>query len=137
MPRHENPGITFEKEMAKTLGLDRVPGSGNQWHSKLDLKGRLTRWSLKFTSKDRYTITQADIDEARAATTSLSGDGRVPLWLLRLATSEYDLVVIGLPELLALADGEQFVVSQRTTGNERRKSAAKLTALERKENGSD
>lgn len=128
-----NSGTAFEREISKRLGLHLVPGSGNQWHSKLDLKGRFARWSLKFTEKASYKLSQSDWDEAVAATQSLQGDGRIPLMLIRLAKPKYDLVVIHLEDFLAMQDeGVEFVESAPGASKERA-AAAKIPGLFRRE----
>lgn len=133
MPQRDNSGTTFEKEISRRLGLARVPGSGNQWHSKLDLTGRLSRWSLKFTEKDRYSLKQSDIDEMDSATQSLTGDGRIPLMLLRLAEPKYDLVVMHLEDFLAMQDeGVEFMESAPGTSR-KRAEAAKIPGLFRRQ----
>lgn len=128
-----NSGVKFERDVASRLHLDLVPGSGNQWHSKLDVKGRLTRWSLKFTKKDRYSLKQSDIDEMVTATQGISGDGRIPLMLIRLAEPKYDLVVICLEDFLALQETDVDIVDIPNKKSNKRKALANIPALFRKQ----
>jgi len=133
MTDSQEKGRQFEKEAAKELGLDLVPGSGNQWHSKLDLKGRATRWSLKFTDTKSYRLDQSDIDEAYVATQGLTGDGRVPLWLVRLQTSDYDLVIMKKEDFLALQSGEVEFYEEKIRKSDIRRARAKVPFILREE----
>lgn len=111
----QQAGFDFEDEMAKRLGLLPIPGSGSQWYSKLDLKGRMARWSLKHTTKDRFMVTTAFVDEAVAPTQGLSGDGSVPAWLIRLDSNpEYDLVMFRLKDVDGLEDAIQVTFADKT-----------------------
>lgn len=132
-----NSGTEFEKEMEKELGLTRVPGSGNQWYSKLDLIGKAARWSLKYTSSKSYRLTQSDVDEAVEATQSLTGDARVPLMLIRLEDEEYDLVVIRKRDFFAWQNREIDLsgIEEKIKPSDIRRARSKVPALLRRQDG--
>ena len=69
-------GRQFEDDMARLLGLDKVPGSGNQPWYKLDLgdAGNLLL-SLKWTGARTFTINQALLDEVDQAVVAPGGVG--------------------------------------------------------------
>lgn len=136
MTRSIEKGREFEQEIAEELGLSLVPGSGNQWHSKLDLQGKEARWSLKYTDAKSYRLDQEDVDEAVEATQSLSGDGRVPLWLIRLQTEEYDLVVIRKKDFFAWKSGEiNLSGDDKPKQSQVRRARARIPVLLRGEDG--
>ncbi len=113
-------GTEYEEEMAEELGLKRIVGSGSTWHSKLDLKGVLARWSLKFTSKKSFVVSQDLIDEAVYACEGPGGDGRTPIWLIRLANKKYDLVIMRKNDFLAMQTEDLIY-----TGKQDKKSQVK------------
>lgn len=90
----QQQGRQFEKEIADEFDLQTTPASGAFWFSKLDLFGYGTRWSCKFTQKRSFRLTQDDIDEAVKACQGPGGDGSIPLWMLRLGSEKYDLVIM-------------------------------------------
>ena len=61
--RPQDIGAEFEVEFSERHGLRKVPGSGSQWHSKLDAHGLGVRWSLKATKHGSYTIDSKDLWE--------------------------------------------------------------------------
>lgn len=74
----------FEHDLAEELGIQRVPGSGSQWHSKLDIQGKGTRWSLKYTDEKGINLTRATLAEAILACGGIGGTGETPVWATRL-----------------------------------------------------
>lgn len=60
-----------EKEVAKLLGMDAVPGSGSGWIAKEDLETDEVLAQLKSTDKQSYTIRLLDLEklEYHATTT--------------------------------------------------------------------
>lgn len=125
MSKVVNIGRKFEDEFAAEMGLDRVPGSGNQWHSQLDVRGRGTLWSLKATHA--ASISGHDFEEALQATFGLGGDGRLPLMALRFfadSENELDLVLLRRDEFFRLAAGELEVTVPIDKSAERRARAA-------------
>lgn len=127
-------GRDFEVELRKEFGLKPVPGSGSVWWSKLDLKGRLARWSLKFTTKKSFDITQDMVDEAISACYGPGGDGSMPLWGVRIGDERYDLVVMLKQDFAALQRGEiQPLISEGREKTRQRKALASVPALLREE----
>ncbi len=104
----KNIGIKFEEDLAKEFGLRRVPGSGNQFHSKLDVAGRGARWSLKATDNASASIKLSDIMEAIAACYNIVGDGSLPLWAYRI--QGVDMVMMRKEDFIDLQRGELKVI---------------------------
>lgn len=120
-----NIGRKFEDDFAEEMGLDRVQGSGNQWHSKLDVRGRGTLWSLKATRS--ASISGDDFREAIMATFGPGGDGRLALMALRFfaeSDQELDLVMMRKDEFFKLAAGELELTVQVSKSQERMARAA-------------
>ena len=126
-----NTGSNFEEELSKEFGIKRVPGSGNQFHSKLDAHGKGARWSLKATKNKSISIEQKTIDEAVDACFGLNGDGSIPVWAFRIGSDEYDLVLLRKEDFIALQRGELNIINEekgKERVNERRRKAS-LPAL--------
>jgi hypothetical protein len=109
-----NIGAKFEKDLAKEFGLSKVPGSGNQFNSKLDLHGKGGKWSLKATKNKSIVLNQETIDEAVDACFGPNGDGSIPVWALRMETPEYDLIVLRKEDFKALQKGELQLIGEET-----------------------
>jgi len=125
-----NIGKIFEDDLSKEFGIDKVPGSGNQYHSKLDLKGNGARWSLKATSHKSISVTQDVIDEAVAACESLSGDGSMPLWAFRIGDNSYDMIMMRKEDFKALQAGELKLIEVETNKKtEQKRLRAKIPRL--------
>jgi hypothetical protein len=96
--RPQEIGAEFEQEFIERHGLRSVPGSGNQWHSKLDAAGRGARWSLKATADRGYRITPRDILELLAAN-GPGEDGAIRLMAVKTAaTTEFPVVLVVMLE---------------------------------------
>ncbi len=118
-------GTEYEKEMESRLGLKRIVGSGSTWHSKLDLKGLIGRWSLKFTRNKSFVVDQTLIDEAVYACEGPGGDGSVPLWLFRLNNSKYDMVMLRLNDFEMMQETDvQLIEKQDKKSQVKRKLAS-------------
>ena len=126
-------GLEFEKEMAKELGLKRIVGSGSTWHSKLDLKGFIARWSLKFTKNKSFVVDQALIDEAVYACEGPGGDGSVPLWLFRLNNSKYDMIMIRKNDFKMMQETYVELLKVESTKAEQKRKRASVPQLFRDE----
>jgi hypothetical protein len=50
-----------EEATAERLGGKRTPGSGNQWHSKNDVKSKEWLVENKTTEKERYSLKISDL----------------------------------------------------------------------------
>ncbi len=98
LSRPQDIGREFEEEFAGRYGLRAVPGSGNQWHGKLDAAGRGARWSLKATADRGYRITPRDILELLAANAP-GQDGLMRLMGIKTAaTTEFPVVLVVMLE---------------------------------------
>jgi hypothetical protein len=124
MSRLQDIGGRFEADFADEMGLERVPGSGSQWHSKLDVKGRGVLWSLKATTAAR--ISGKDFEEAIHATFGPGGDGRMGLMALRFfaeTDDELDLVLMRKDDFFSIASGKYELVQQDKTAARRERAA--------------
>jgi hypothetical protein len=126
-----NIGTEFENDLASELGLQRVPGSGNQWHAKLDVKGRGTRWSLKATSDDGFRVSHSMIMEAIFATEGIGGTGEIPVWAIRLGTGD-DFIIMRKQDWIRFMKDEGFSIP-KSKSEERRQRAATPQLLREEE----
>ncbi len=117
-------GREFEEQFAEELGLKLVPGSGSQWHSKLDVKGKGARWSLKATRHRSYSLSCDDLEELAVACYGLDGDGSLPLMAIRLYAEDdpVEVVVMLKDDFLPIVRGE-YTLAQETKVNARRRLA--------------
>ena len=123
-------GAKFETDLSREFGLQRVPGSGNQSHSKLDLVGNGFRWSLKATDRASISIKSSDIAEAVEACFGLNGTGETPLWAYRIG--DRDMVMMRKEDFAALARGELKAINEergKEKANERLRRAATPSLL--------
>jgi len=120
--------------MEQELGLDRVPGSGSVWHSKLDLAGNGTRWSLKATRKHTFNVDDELISEALEAVTGPNGDGSIPLWAIRKSADsprQEDFVLMRKEDFIDITTGH--IELARESKSEARRRLAATPALLREE----
>ena len=125
-----NIGDKFEEDLSNEFGLSRVPGSGNQSHSKLALYGQGFRWSLKATEGSSASIKASDIEEAIQASYGLNGTGETPLWAYRI--QEEDMIMMRKSDFIALQRGEIRAINEekgKERVNERRRKAATPSLL--------
>lgn len=102
-------GRDFEKRFAKKTGANLVPGSGSQWHSKLDAKSNNIIWSLKRSDKDRVIINNDLIKEIDRATKSPGGYIESYPAICVSAGDLEDLVVMKLDDFLAWQADEKTI----------------------------
>lgn len=126
-----NIGTEFEEELSKEFGIAQVSGSGNQWHSKLDLSGRGAKWSLKATSKKSLSISQSIIDEAVHACEAVGGDGTIPIWAFRIGEEKYDIIAMRKEDFKLLQQGDVQIISDPVSDQvmQRRVKASKPSLL--------
>lgn len=117
-------GRQFEVSLASELGLETTPASGATWHSKLDVKGKKTRWSLKHTDAQTFTINVGLISEAVNATQGIEGDGSIPLWAISIGGIREKLVMMRLEDFKLLQEGENLIDVLPSRTDERRKLAS-------------
>lgn len=127
----QNLGLKFEEELAKEFGLDRVPGSGSIWHSKLDLSGNNARWSLKATSKDRWPISMSDIMEGIDMCFGPGGDGSTPMWAAR--TPIGDFILMRKEDWISFHVDDLKLINKKSGKAEEREARSKVPALLREE----
>lgn len=104
-----NIGTKFENELAKEFGLERVPGSGSTWHSKLDLYGNKARWSLKATAQPKFPIRLIDIKETLDACYGTGGTGETPLWAARTIVGDFIIMRKEDFMIWESEDGDKFI----------------------------
>lgn len=126
-----NIGTEFENELAKELGLKRVPGSGNQWHNKLDVKGRGTRWSLKATGDSGFRIDASMLREAIDACGGIGGTGETPVWAVRIPDGDF-IIMRSEDWIRFMKEDAEFSIPQSSA--EKRRSRARQTQLGRNAN---
>jgi hypothetical protein len=74
-----------------------VPGSGNQWHSALDVRANGFLYSCKYTDQQSYRITRDTLDEMTLNTMGPGKEPAIPALAVRLGetSGRYDFVVVG------------------------------------------
>ena len=126
-------GRKFEEDFAEEMGLQRVPGSGNQWHSKMDVRGRGALWSLKSTKHKSFSLKHDDWLELLTATYGMDGDGRDPFMAARIYAEDdpLDLVIMTTDQFKELASGDYQYVQQSKV--EAKRKLASIPELLREE----
>jgi hypothetical protein len=124
-----NIGTEFEHDLARELGLQRVPGSGNRWFAKLDIRGRGTRWSLKATDDNGFRVDEGMLDEAINACESIGGTGETPVWAVRIRAG--DFIIMRADDWIRFMKEESFSIPQ--TKSEERRARSKVPQLLREE----
>lgn len=123
--RPQDIGKEFEDEFTERHGLKPVPGSGSQWHSKLDARGKGARWSLKATADASYRVKPEDIFELLSAHAPGS-DGAMRLMGIKIGagTPQETVVVLMLEDdFTEIATGELELVTEDRTQAKRRLAA--------------
>jgi hypothetical protein len=117
----QQEGRDFETDLAVAFGVDVTPGSGNQWHSKLDLKGKGVRISAK-ASRKHVVVDNDLIDEAVIG----CDDGTIPLWAFRIPAG--DFIMLDIDDFKSFMAGEiEFDIPH--TKSEERKARARVPQL--------
>lgn len=130
----QQEGRDWESDFAEEFGLTLVPGSGAPWWSgKLDVTGEGARWSLKWTSKESYRLTQKDINEALEATRGLGGTSEIPLWAFNIQGEE--LVMMRKEDFKQIQSGELNVLPEVRTKTLERTRLAEIPILLRNDDG--
>jgi hypothetical protein len=118
-------GRKFEQDLAKEFGLSLVPGSGNQFHSKLDLHGKGARWSLKATEKASASIKAEDIVEAINACYNILGEGQMPLWAYRI--QGHDMIMMRKEDFIEFQRGELELIDTQVDEKYQQRAARAQT----------
>lgn len=127
MSTPQQQGRDFEKDLAEEFGIKQVPGSGSVWHSKLDLRGHEARWSLKFTSKDNFPITFADILEGIRSCYGVGGDGTTPIWAARIPIG--DFIIMRKEDFIAFQEDNVKLINKEKPQVAERKAKARTPEL--------
>lgn len=122
MSEDTDRGFEFEREFARRHDMKPVPGSGSQWHSKLDTHGRGVRWSLKSTQFGSFQISKALIEEIVEATESVGGTDEIPMMAIELDNRRDPIVLVVMREadFAALASEEMNLVRESKAQARRR-----------------
>lgn len=127
--RPQDIGDEFEAEFAERHGLRRVPGSGAQWHSKLDAHGKGVRWSLKATKYAGYTISEHDLGELLLAHAPGQDESMRMMAIKVNANSDNPVVIVAMLEddFEAIAtEQRQLVLESKTDAKIRLASVPEL-----------
>lgn len=100
MSSPQEQGREWEVTFSTMIGGTQVPGSGNQWHSKMDVKGNSILWSCKWTGNTGFLITNKVWQEVVDAVDGPGGTGAIPGLAIR--TAEADVVVLRVEDFLEL-----------------------------------
>lgn len=119
-------GTQFEIDFAKRNGLDRVPGSGSQWHSKMDVHGKSVRWSLKSTRFASFQVSRVLFEELAEATGGVGGTGEIPMLAVQLQarTANPPVVVCMLEEDFRRLATEHLELVRESKAEARRRAAS-------------
>ena len=101
------------------------------WHSKLDVKDNVVRWSCKFTRHESYRLTQDDLTEIFYATTGPGGDASVPAMVIRIGSPTFDVVVLPASEFIRLMKMGNYSIPESKADMKRTRS--KIPILYRRE----
>ncbi len=120
-------GRDFERDFAKRIGGQLVPGSGNKWFAKLDVANvGVLLWSLKHTDLTTFPLSQSIIDEAVTAITDVSsgeGGSIIPGIAVEIGKKNPLRVCILLEDDLLTMFQEQIKLGRETRGEAIRRKA--------------
>lgn len=131
MATPQEKGKQFETDLASEFGLKMVPGSGNVWYDKMDLKGKGARWSLKYTSKEKFPITFEDIIENLQVCFGSGGTGEIPIWASRIQENDY--ITMRKEDFKLMQTDHIILIEQDRPQVAARKERAKMPELLREE----
>lgn len=124
MKTPQDYGREWEVEFAQIIGGTPQPGSGNLWHSKMDVRGSSILWSCKWTANTGFLITSKVWQEVVDAVDGPGGTGTMPGLAIRTATS--DLVVLRVEDLLTLLSQPPTIAAQKA---DNRRATARVPQL--------
>lgn len=117
-------GTAFEEAFARRNGLDRVPGSGNQWASKLDVEGLGARWTLKSTKFRSFPLSLDVIQELLEACEGVGGTGEIPMGAVELDNRHTKETIVFMRESdFNRIQQEQISLTRETKADARRREA--------------
>jgi hypothetical protein len=123
-------GRRFESIWAKLFGVDPVKGSGNQWHSKLDVGTSAISFSLKHSTVDRLRFGQMFIKSLMKEAREGAGADAVPA--LALSENGTVYVVFEASDFLRLAQTGDIHYVTPSKGEQKR-ARAQIPSLLRDE----
>lgn len=126
-------GGLFEKKFAKRNGLQQVPGSGNQWTSKLDLKGLGARWTLKSTKFRSFPLSMDIVEEMVEACEGPGGTGEIPMGAVELDNRHDGEVIVFMRESDFNRLQQEQISLTRETRAEAKRRAAEVPQLMRED----
>lgn len=115
-------GEEWEQRVAALTGGSRVPGSGNQWHSKLDVTGHSFLWSCKATLANSFRLTKDHVYEAVRAVIGPGGKGGRTIPAIALKIQDEELVVLQFSDFLELLKEDSKVTIPLTKKEKKMKS---------------
>lgn len=125
----QDNGRAWERIWAEKIGGRLVPGSGNKWYSRLDVRGKRILWSNKWTGNLSYTISRGVLQELSDATVAPGGNGAIPALAIRIE-SVGDYVVIGADDFLELLKSKPIIAADKA---ENRRATAAIPQLLRED----
>lgn len=123
-PREE--GLRWEQIWSESVDGDVTPGSGNQWHSKLDVRGKKITWSNKWTAQSTFTVNDALIEEFVAATSGPGSSGSDRMGALAVRMAHNDFIIMRAGDFLDLMREEPIIPSVKA---DQRRATARVPQL--------
>lgn len=108
----QDKGREWEEIWKTKVQGEKVPGSGNQWHSRLDVRGKRITWSNKWTSTRSITLYPYTLDEIVQATDAPGGNGSIPGIAIRLEGLE-DYVILRADDFLELMTDKPIIQAEK------------------------
>jgi hypothetical protein len=125
-------GNKFEKFFSQLTGSELVKGSGNKWYALLDADGiGQILWSLKWTSKKSFDLTDSLIDEMVEAVDGPGGRGGNTIPALGVGLQGEVLAVFRVQDLMRVLSEERALF--RPSKGDVKKSLAQVPELLREE----
>lgn len=94
MRRLQKSSRAQEDDVAEAFGGKRQPGSGNQWHSKADVKTKSWLVECKVTESGSYSLKKADLQTLYI---QAAMEGKTPMMEIRfLGNQPVNVVIVPL-----------------------------------------
>jgi hypothetical protein len=124
----QNQGRVFEKEWAERFGSKPVKGSGSFWYCKMDVDDGVIVWSLKWTSKETFSVKPGLLYETIAAIRELGLRDATPGLAVAVGgrTPEIFTILLADDMIHALTMEAPYIVP---TKDEARRQGAAIPAL--------
>jgi len=100
-PDHKRRSKIQEKRTARDFGGITTPGSGNQWHSKADVKTPTELIECKTTTKASFTLKASDLKKIQDQ--ALIED-RVPVFQVDFENDGVKCVVLSIYDYMRLRE---------------------------------